>query len=134
MYHVTALHISRPWSNQTGNSSETVPKTVNDHSPTGSHGGEHDSVNSKCTSVCGQEFSGRSCANIVLIKVSHKDNPEYQIPVYAMLDEHCNRTLVTGDLLDKFDIKTNETVYTLASCSCVVTATGRQGYGFVLES
>ena len=89
-------------------------------------GGENRQVNSKCTSICGNEFRGRSCAKIVMVKIYHSDTPEKAVKVYAMLDEHCNRTLVSTELLDTLGVQGPEVNYRLASCSGSYLTSGRR--------
>ena len=41
------------------------------------------SITSKCTQVCGKNFNGKSCANIILIRVYPNGKPEQGIRTYA---------------------------------------------------
>ena len=74
------LRISKAFSNQT------------------THGGEEvsleSSVTSTCTQICGnKQYSGKSCAKMVLVKVLQSSRPEYAFKAYAILDEQSNRSL-----------------------------------------
>ncbi|CAC5412860.1 unnamed protein product [Mytilus coruscus] len=59
----------------------------------------------KCTQICKQQFSGKSCAKIVQVKIHRSDCPNKTITSYAILDDQSNKTLVnvldiTGDALE----------------------------------
>jgi hypothetical protein len=115
--HVTATHFK-------SSKRENVPQIV--------QGGEHESidVDSKCTSICG-EFLGRSCAKTVLVQVYPENQPELSVLTYAMIDEHCNHTLATSELMDSLNIEGNHIVYNLSGKG---PSLGRQGYNIVVQS
>jgi hypothetical protein len=48
--------------------------------------------------------------------------------VYAMLDEHCNRTLALNELMYALGVEGGEITY-----SIVGPTTGREGYNLVIE-
>jgi hypothetical protein len=68
--HATAMHIYRK-SEQSDQKTESEKSNVNGGLGLPVDGGEKDSskenVSSKCTSVCGDQFSGKSCAKTVLV-------------------------------------------------------------------
>ena len=45
-------------------------------------------------------FSGRSCAKVIPVRVSSKNNNATSIKVYAIIDEQGNRTLAKSALFD----------------------------------
>ena len=49
-------------------------------------------VDSKCTQLCEQTFSERSCAKVVPVRV-FPSGKEHSIQMYAIVDEQSNRTL-----------------------------------------
>ncbi|XP_062607667.1 uncharacterized protein LOC134269481 [Saccostrea cucullata] len=120
--HVTAMHVS-------------YKRKLQDSCSQTAHGGETGliKVDSKCTTVC-NEFNGRSCAKTVLVRVYSEEHPETSATVYAMIDEHCNRTLASSELMDTLGVQGNELMYNLSSCSGKEHALGRQAYGFIVES
>ena len=120
--HVTAMHVIQR-------------RKLQDSCSQTAHGGEFDfiKVDSKCTTIC-NEFSGRSCAKTVLVRVYPEGHSESSVTVYAMIDEHCNRTLASSELMDTLGIKGNELMYNLSSCSGKDHALGRQAYGLIVQS
>ena len=72
-------------------------------------------MNSKCTNICGDGFRGLSCGKIVILKIYQSDTPEEAVKGYAMLDEHCNRTLVSTELLDTLGVQGPEVNFRLVS-------------------
>lgn len=50
-------------------------------------------IHNKCTTVCGDSFSGRSCAKTVLVNVYHKSDPNKLLTLYAIVDVQSNCTL-----------------------------------------
>ena len=107
--HTTAMH---PDSDQEHNSSAATGFTVD--------GGEKkistkSAVDSKCTQLCGQTFSGRSCAKVVPVRVYPSGKKEHSIQMYAIVDEQSNRTLARSEFFDLFDVQNNFQPYTLVS-------------------
>lgn len=83
------------------------------------HGGESTKdLVSKYTPLCGHNFNGRSCAKTVLVKDFPKGQPSKAVKVYAILDDHSNKTLGTSALLDALDVANDKFEYTLSSCVC----------------
>ncbi|XP_033111446.1 uncharacterized protein LOC117112468 [Anneissia japonica] len=64
------------------------------------HGGERRPVLSKCTQVCRNKPSGRSCSKICLARVYIDGNPENVITTYAVLDDQSNKSLAKSKLFD----------------------------------
>ncbi|CAG2217210.1 unnamed protein product [Mytilus edulis] len=60
---------------------------------------EQDAV-TKCTQICKQQFSGKSCAKIVQVKIHKSDSPNKTLTSYAILDDQSNKTLVYSSVLD----------------------------------
>ena len=50
-----------------------------------------------------------------------------------MLDEHCNRTLVSTELLDTLGVNGSEVQYTSSSCSGSYTTSGRRAINYVIS-
>ncbi|KAH3850683.1 hypothetical protein DPMN_093108 [Dreissena polymorpha] len=80
------------------------------------NGGENQgiSVSSKCTSLCGQDFRGRSCGKIVMVDVSF-DGRSKKERTYAILDNQSNRPLISPELCEKLGVSGDIIEYTLAS-------------------
>lgn len=93
------------------------------------------SVETKCTSVCGNEFTGRSCGKIVLVKV-HPANGTGIEKMYAILDDQSNRTLARPEFfLDIMKVPQNTSkLYTLVSCAGTFQASGRHAQGFIVST
>lgn len=53
---------------------------------------------------------------------------------YAIIDDQSNRSLGTSSLFNYFQDSSSDVPYTLVSCSGAVTATGRFGTGYTVES
>ncbi|XP_058881751.1 uncharacterized protein LOC131737334 [Acipenser ruthenus] len=124
--HVTALHPGpAPWTLK---------------GPDSEHGGEEEGekppsdVNSKCTEVCGEGLSPKSCSKICLIKVFPKGNSERSARVYAILDDQSNKSLARSEFFDLFNLEGTDSPYTLRTCSGVTETSGRRATGFLAES
>lgn len=125
--HPTALH-PEPFPLKTES-----PAVIEDH------GGEDKepnatSVTSKCSEICGNSTSSRSCSKICLVKVYPVDQPERAVKVYAVLDEQSNRSLAKTDFFKLFNIDGYLEPYTLKTCSGVMEVTGRRANNFAIES
>lgn len=57
------------------------------------NGGEGENILTKCTAVCGAQFTGRSCAKAVLVDVYPKETPSQRLCIYALIDDQSNSTL-----------------------------------------
>lgn len=123
--HITALHPGPP------------PWTVKP--PSAEHGGEEEEnvspvVNNKCTDVCGNSLSSRSCSKICLIEVFHKNRPEKAVKLYAILDDQSNRSLARSEFFDIFYLKSTVSPYTLRTCAGITEMSGRRAAGFIAQS
>ncbi|VDI41661.1 Hypothetical predicted protein [Mytilus galloprovincialis] len=103
------------------------------------NGGEQSEDASKvvkacCMDICNGKFSGKSCAKILPVFVSHEDDPSKRIKTYIILDEQSNRSLGRKELFDSFDIVCKPEEYTLMSCSGRTRMNGRRVSGLLLES
>ena len=63
--------------------------------PSREKGQEITAVN-KCTQICGDSFGGKSCAKIVLVKLSNCHRPYTCENMYAIIDDQSNRTLANS--------------------------------------
>jgi hypothetical protein len=88
-----------------------------------------DSTGFVCTQICGGQFSGKSCSKTLLVKVYPKKDPRQAVPMYAVIDDQSNRSLVSSKHFDLFNVQ----VYTLSSCGGSLTTTGRKASGFMVE-
>lgn len=96
-------------------------------------GGE--SVDTKCTSLCGASEGGISCSKLVLVDVISKETPENICRVYAIIDDQSNTSLITSDLADELGATGPEEKYHLTTCSGEKEAKyGRRVMGVVLKS
>ncbi|KAK3084088.1 hypothetical protein FSP39_007909 [Pinctada imbricata] len=128
--HVTSMHEQHvQGSPSVGNNS------LGDNSPADLHGGEETKpLKAYCTEICGEGFKGRSCSKTVLVRIYPKGKPLPSVVTYAMLDEHCNKTLASSQLLDDLEVEGEEISYTLKSCSGKFKAIGRRAHNFYIES
>lgn len=122
--HVTALHPGpAPW-------------TVKE--PDSEHGGEEKQegspeITSKCTEVCGEANTSRSCSKICLIKVHSSEQPNRSVKVYAVIDDQSNRSLARSEFFDLFSLAGSDSPYTLRTCAGVTEMSGRRGTGFIAQ-
>ncbi|XP_059801165.1 uncharacterized protein LOC132378346 [Hypanus sabinus] len=119
--------------------SRPLPQTDNAPSPSQQDSGEGEAhsrttvVSSSCTEVCGQAQSSRSCSKICLTKVYPKGAKDKAIKAYVILDDQSNRSLVSPEFFDLFNIESNQFPYYLRTCSGSVETYGRKAEGFQLE-
>ncbi|XP_069105757.1 uncharacterized protein [Argopecten irradians] len=143
-FHATCMHITRPPAEghrksngkvqSKGQSQKSVEKhNSNSESPQACNHHDREDVNTKCTTVCGN-FSGRSCAKVILVKVFPKHHPENAVEVYAILDDQSNQSLASPKLLDSLNVDSEEVNYTLSSCSGSFRMSGRRALGYTVES
>ena len=62
-------------------------------------GGE--SVDMKCTFLCGASEGALSCSKLVLVDVVSKERPKSICRVYAIIDDQSNTSLITSELADE---------------------------------
>ena len=72
-------------------------KTPSVNAAEGSKTEKAENVDSRCTQICKKQFSGKSCAKTILVKVYRKDCPGDATNVYAIIDDQSNRTLADHD-------------------------------------
>ena len=96
------------------------------------HEGERrPTISSACTKVHG---TSKSCAKIIPVRVSTIEEPHKSMLAYAIIDDQSNRSLGTSSLFNYFQDSSSDVPYTLVSCTGAVTATGRFGTGYTVES
>lgn len=88
---------------------------------------------SKCTEVCGEANTSRSCSKICLIKVHSKEQPDRSIKVYAVLDDQRIRSLARSEFFDLFNLAGSYSPYTLSTCAGVTEMSVRRGTGFIAQ-
>ncbi|XP_033761542.1 uncharacterized protein LOC117343309 [Pecten maximus] len=137
-HHPTCMHFN---SNSNGmrkdkmkgqKATNTKNTPADENAQPGTHH-DRESITAKCTSVCG-DFTGRSCAKIILVKVYPNNHPEKSVNVYAILDDQSNHSLASPDLLDAMNVVGEEVKYTLSSCSGSFGMSGRKAFGYTVES
>ncbi|VDI50541.1 Hypothetical predicted protein [Mytilus galloprovincialis] len=80
-------------------------------------------IQSACTQICMDKFSGKSCAKIMPVEVYRSDNPDRRLKVYALMDDQSNRTLGKSELFDYFG-STSVFDFILSTCSGKSQASG----------
>ncbi|XP_074518426.1 uncharacterized protein LOC141784488 [Halichoeres trimaculatus] len=125
--HIAALHPGPPpAATQTG-------ATDNDDS-----GEKSDSLSSsvtaKCTEICGDTDSPRSCSKICLVKAYPAGEKERAIKMYAVLDEQSNKSLAKTEFFNLFGVNVTPAPYTMKTCSGKLETSGRRACDFIIES
>ncbi|KAK3103188.1 hypothetical protein FSP39_017159 [Pinctada imbricata] len=118
--HASAMHIEKPKQSPQRTDGGEQPQNVN-------------SVESKCTKICGKNFRGRSCGKTLLVDLYPKGHPEKTLRLYAILDDQSSGTLGTTALFDNLYISDEPTTYTLKSCSGSTTMIGRRTKDLVIQ-
>ena len=108
-------------------------------SPSTEHGGEQaptpsSEVTTHCTEVCGSNQSDRSCSKICLVKIYPVNHRDRALKVYAIIDEHSNRSLARSEFFDAFNVQGPTSPYSLRTCSGVTETMGRRASGYQIES
>lgn len=124
--HIAALHPGPPLI--------TTQRAVAEGSDSGEQGECSSSVISKCTEICGQANSPRSCSKICLVKAYPTGKKEKAVKKYAVLDEQSNKSLAKTEFFDLFKVKASPTPYTLKTCSGKMETSGRRAVHFFIES
>lgn len=75
-------------------------------------------VTSKCTEICGDAVSSRSCIKICLVKVYPAGHRDMAVRLYTLLDEQRNKSLARTEFFD-LDFICDSAPYTLNACSGV---------------
>lgn len=91
-------------------------------------------VLSKCTEVCGQSGSPRSCSKICLVEAYPEGQKDKALKMYAVIDEQSNKSLAKTEFFDLFEINTSPTPYTLKTCSGKAETAGRRAENFFIRS
>ena len=118
--HITALHAGPPSKLDTLDSEQ--------------HGGELNSVTTRCTDVCGNMAGGKFCSKICLANIYIEGCPETKIKAYVVIDDQSNRSLMKSKLLDLLKLEGEPASYTLKTCSGTSQAKERLAQGLVIES
>ncbi|KAM9828295.1 uncharacterized protein ACBT44_021815 isoform 2-T5 [Syngnathus typhle] len=105
------------------------------------HGGEQrqeveaaPSVNPKCTKVCGNVNTSKSCSKICLVLVYPAGQRDRALKTHVVLDEQSNKSLGRTEFFEHFNIKDEGSTYTLKTCSGVYETSGRRANNFIVES
>lgn len=106
--HTSSLHFDRK---PTEKYDKQKDKDKKQESPSAR---SHDSVNSKCSKLCGDASLCKSCAKILKVNVYHKDNTKFKVKMYVVLDDQRNRTLANSRFFENI-CSYKEIDYTLSS-------------------
>lgn len=87
-----------------------------------------------CRAICGNGFSGKSCAKVILVRAYTHGKPQQALKLYAMIDDQSNRTLATPEFFDFFKVQDNRESYALSTCTGKVHTSGRTVSNLVVKS
>lgn len=76
-----------------------------------------ESVDTKCTSLCGASEGGISCSKLVLVAVVSKERLKSICRVYAIIDDQSNMSSITSKLADELGATGTGEKYYLTTCS-----------------
>ena len=124
--HCTAMHQERGGSKFGLKNDDT---SARNNPPT-----DDSKISTKCTKLCGDSFTGRSCSKTVLVNIFPTSNPENSVQVYAVHDDQSNRTLGSTALFDKLGLSGETHHYSLTSCSGHSDIKARQATGLTIQS
>lgn len=88
------------------------------------YGEEAPEVSNKCTKVCGDDFSGKSCSKTVLARVYIHERPDMAIKAYVILDDQSNKSLAGSELFSLLHLNGSPSEYHLTSCAGTVNTYG----------
>ena len=90
---------------------------------------ENETVDTRCTAVCGASNGGMSCSKILLVDVFLKDKPDIIWFAYAIIDEQSNSSLISSELADELGVSGPQGKYYLSTCTskCQRTINKRNG-------
>lgn len=126
--HISALHPGpAPWSSE-------AQTPAREHGREEGNNIEEATVSSSCTQVCGGDLTEKSCSNICLVKVFPAGQQEKAIRLYAIPDDQSNRSLVSPEFFDLFNIKGHNSPYSLKICAGAADTAGRRAHDFQVES
>ncbi|KAJ8381227.1 hypothetical protein SKAU_G00020050 [Synaphobranchus kaupii] len=123
--HITALHPGPPVFNDGAVMEKEESGEPDEDTPT---------VTSKCTEICDNADSPRSCAKICLIKAYPAGRRDKAVKMYAVLDEQSNKSLAKTEFFNLFGLKASPAPYTLKTCAGTTETSGRRVNDFMLES
>ncbi|CAG2248291.1 unnamed protein product [Mytilus edulis] len=114
--HATALHVDNFQRNF-----NTPPRALSSNGGESLQNPEPNSttpvVKAICSQVCGDYFSGKSCAKTVLVTIYQKNQRANAVRTYALIDDQSNRSLMKPELSALLNAQGDEITYTLSSCS-----------------
>lgn len=87
---------------------------------------EFPDLQTKCTPICGDGFTGKSCAKTILVKVFPKGHPQRTFVTYAVLDDQSNASLSNCSIYLGFQGEIFP--YSLSSCSGLVSSSRQHQY------
>ena len=125
--HPTALHVAT-------STSEIFPSAASDGGEESVQNSPSFPVKTTCTQICGNAFSGKSCAKTMLVRVYPDGKPENAIPMYAIIDDQSNASLAKSEFFDILAVDGQEIPYTLLSCAGSTQTQGRVAKGYIVES
>lgn len=128
--HPTALHaVSEHNRGQTSHGGEQADRTFENDTR------QSTEVKPYCTQICGNTFTGKSCAKTVLVRMYSQSMPSKKTSCYAMIDDQSNQSLATPSICDFFrENCTQESMYLLSTCSGQTRRTGRKLRNVNIES
>ncbi|CAE1321719.1 unnamed protein product [Acanthosepion pharaonis] len=114
--HNTALH------------PEPVPQTTPIRAMP-NHGGENNDITAHCTQVCGNNLIEKSCSKICLVKVHPQGQRNKAVRMYAVIDEHSNKSLARPEFFELFSDHGPTSSYSLRTCAGVIETWGTYASG-----
>ena len=78
---------------------------------------ENETVDARCTAVCGASSGGTSCSKILLVDVFLKNKPDFIRRAYAIIDEQSNSSLISSELADELGVSGPQEKYYLSTCT-----------------
>ena len=78
---------------------------------------ENETVDARCTAVCGASSGGTLCSKILLVDVFLKDKPDFIRRAYAIIDEQSNSSLISSELADELGVSGPQEKYYLSTCT-----------------
>ncbi|KAK0131205.1 hypothetical protein N1851_034110 [Merluccius polli] len=115
--HIMVLHPGPPTSSGRAHTEKEESGEPDEGAPT---------VTSKCTEICGNADSPRSCAKICLIKAYPAGRRDQAIKMYAVLDEQSNKSLAKTEFFNLVGVKASPAPYTMKTCAGTTETSGRQ--------
>ena len=135
--HSSAMHIDKPRQDNAlhgGERDNSGSSSLDRSMPKDETTQKSAEFSTKCTTLCGHEFRGRSCSKTVLVDVSVSSDPQKSIRVYAMLDDQSDQTLASPELFDAMNVTNQPEPYSMKSCSGEVAMYSRRARGFQVSA